>query len=301
MTTQKLHAILAFALALGASGCSKGDDSRADAHASASPIASAAADAVARPAVPAESSAPSAAKASASPAYTDIAGVNGETQIDGFATLGVLDPKSGAFDPGTPVKRREFVRWLVKANNVLWADTPAKRIDLADTTEKSAFHDVATSDPDFPYIQGMQDAGYSVGFPDGTFRPDGILTREQMFAIENTFDRGSVDPGLVKGLDFARNTAMPPWKDKASISKTYVAAIATGANGGGDNFALVYGSSSLFHPQFPVTRAQAAVAVSSIGDHTFYGSGRRTVATALAAAAAASPSPAAPAAPSPTP
>jgi hypothetical protein len=84
---------------------------------------------------------------------------------------------------------------------------------------------------------------------------------------------------------------MPPWKDKASISKTYVAAIATGANGGGDNFALVYGSSSLFHPQFPVTRAQAAVAIASIGDHVFYGSGRRTVETALAAAAAASPTP----------
>jgi hypothetical protein len=293
MKTPQLCAIAAFALALGASGCSKSDESSANANASASPIASAAADAVASSTATAESSPAGAAEASAAPpaAYTDIAGVNGETQLADFARLGVLDPKSGAFDPGTPVKRREFIRWLVKANNVLWADAPAKRINLADTTEKSAFHDVATSDPDFPYIQGMQDAGYSVGFPDGTFRPDGNLTREQMFAIKNTFDRGSVDPGLAKSIDFARNTAMPPWKDKASISKTYVAAIATGANGGGDNFALVYGSSSLFHPQAPVTRAQAAVAVSSIGDHAFYGSGRRTVATALAAASAASPTP----------
>jgi hypothetical protein len=285
-----LCAVAVFALALGASGCSKSDDSTADAAASASPVATA--EATEEPSlVPASPIDAASAASTGAPRYTDISGVNGAAQIAAFGTLGVLDPKSGAFDPGSPVKRREFIRWLVKANNVLWADTPAKRINLADATEKSAFHDIATSDPDFPYIQGMQDAGYSVGFPDGTFRPDGVLTREQMFAIKNTFDRGSVDAGLVKSIDFARNTAMPPWKDKASISKTYVAAIATGANGGGDNFALVYGSSSLFHPQFPVTRAQAAVAIASIGDHVFYGSGRRTVETALAAAAAASPTP----------
>jgi hypothetical protein len=283
-------AVAVLALALGASGCSKSDDSTADAAASASPVATA--EATEEPSlVPASPIDAASAASTGAPRYTDISGVNGAAQIAAFGTLGVLDPKSGAFDPGSPVKRREFIRWLVKANNVLWADTPAKRINLADATEKSAFHDIATSDPDFPYIQGMQDAGYSVGFPDGTFRPDGVLTREQMFAIKNTFDRGSVDAGLAKSIDFARNTAMPPWKDKASISKTYVAAIATGANGGGDNFALVYGSSSLFHPQFPVTRAQAAVAIASIGDHVFYGSGRRTVETALAAAAAASPTP----------
>jgi hypothetical protein len=287
MKTLALCAVAAFAVALGASGCSKSDDSSANANASPVATAEASTDATAAASPPAAlpAAVPSASSVapSAAPGYTDIAGVNGATQIAGFGALGVLDPKSGAFDPGAPVKRREFIRWLVKANNVLWADAPAKRINLADATEKSAFRDVATSDPDFPYIQGMQDSGYSVGFPDGTFEPDGMLTREQMFAIKNTFDRGSVDSGLAKSIDFARNTAMPPWKDKASISKTYVAAIATGANGGGDNFALVYGSSSLFHPQFPVTRAQAAVAVSSIGDHTFYGSGRRTVEAALAA------------------
>jgi hypothetical protein len=141
--------------------------------------------------------------------------------------LGVVDPTSGAFRPGAPIKRREFIRWLVKANNVLWADTPAKKVNLADTTETSVFPDVATSDPDFPYIQGMQDAGYSVGFPDKTFKPDQALTREQMFAIKNVFDRGSVDAGLVKDVNFARNTAMGPWKDKATISKTYVPGIAT--------------------------------------------------------------------------
>ncbi len=255
--------ILTLALAMGPMGCSKADD------ASSSPSPSADTATTAAPATP-----------SAMPAasLTDIAGVNGEKEIDELAALAVVDPVTGTFDPGAPVKRRDFVRWLVKANNTLWRDTPGKLVKLADKTEASSFPDVPTTDPDFPYVQGMQDSGYSVGFPDKTFKPDQPLTREQMFAIKNVFDRGSVDPGLTKNIDYARNTAMPPWKDKQAISKTYVAAIATGGAGGNDSFSRVYGASSLFHPQLAVTRAQAAVAVSVMGDHTFYGSGQRSAA-----------------------
>ena len=78
----------------------------------------------------------------------------------------------GAFEPGKPILRRDFIRWLVKANKALWSDTPGKQVHTADSTEQSTFPDVASSDPDFPYVQGMQDAGYSVGFPDKMFRPN---------------------------------------------------------------------------------------------------------------------------------
>jgi hypothetical protein len=80
---------------------------------------------------------------------------------------------------------------------------------------------------------------------------------------------------------------MPPWKDKAQISKTFVGAIATGAGGGNESFSLVYGASSLFHPQQPVTRGQAAILLTTVGDHVFYGSARRTAAGVLAAASPA--------------
>jgi len=217
-------------------------------------------------------------------AFTDIAGANGETAIRQLGALEVFGPATGAFNPTKPIARRDFIRWLVRANNALWSDTPAKQVHLADSSEPSVFKDITPSDPDFPYIQGMQDAGYSVGFPDKTFRPDAFLTREQMFAIKQVFDRGSVDAGLVKNVDYARNTALPPWKDRAQISKTYVGAIATGNPAGvDDNFTLVYGASSLFHPQLPVTRAQAALLLTAIGDHTLYGGGSRTAAHALAA------------------
>jgi hypothetical protein len=275
-----LVAVLAFA------GCSKASDSSADANANASPTAvvAAASTAPADTAAAASDATPTPAQnATAAPtatavavSFADISGVNGAHEVTQLAMLGVVDPTNGAFNPGAPIKRREFIRWLVKADNALWRDQPGKEVRLGDSTDKPAFPDVPTSDPDFPYVQGMQNAGYSVGFPNGTFRPDEPLTREQMFAIKNIFDRGSVDPGLSKDLNYARNTAMPQWKDKASISKTYVAAIATGTNGGADSFARVYGASALFHPQEAVTRAQAALLVSVIGDHTFYGGATRT-------------------------
>ena len=272
-----LYLVLTVAMALGAAGCSKGGNASSDASPSAD--ATAVATALASPSPSSSSVASPAAGVTTSPAaFTDIAGVNGEKEIEELAVLGAVDPASGAFNPGAPVKRREFIRWLVKANNALWSDAPTKFVHLADKTEASSFPDVATTDPDFPFIQGMQNAGFSVGFPDKTFKPEQTLTREQMFAIKNIFDRGSVDPGLAKDLTFARNTVMPPWKDKESISKTYVAAIATGAGGGSDSFSRVYGVSAFFHPQLAVTRAQAAVAVSVVGDHIFSGGAQRTAA-----------------------
>jgi hypothetical protein len=280
------NALLSCSLALTA--CAKNDTSSTAASPSPAPIVitteTPATVGTAAAAATASTSAV-AASAVALVAYTDIAGVNGETAIRQLGTLGVFGATSGAFQPGKPILRRDFIRWLVKANNILWSDTPKNQLHTADSTETSAFGDIASNDPDFGYVQGMQDAGYSVGFPDKTFKPDNALTREQMFAIKNVFDHGSVDAGLVKNIDYARNTALPPWKDKAQISKTYVAAIATGNPAGSDDsFTLVYGTSSLFHPQLPVTRAQAAVLLTTVGDHTFYGSGRRTAANVLASA-----------------
>ncbi len=285
-------AMIVLAIALGLGGCTKNDSTTTN-DASGSPAASpvalptGASDASSAPVAAGSSTLPIAASpgAASTPAValTDIAGVNGQKEITELALLGVVDPVSGTFNPGGPIKRRDFIRWLVKSNNVLWSDTPGKQVKLADKTESSSFPDISTSDPDFPYVQGMQDAGYSVGFPDKKFRPDQSLTREQMFAIKNVFDRGSVDPGFVKDIIFARNTAMPAWRDKQSISKTYVPGIATGAGGGAQSFALVYGTSSLFHPQIAVTRAQAAVLVTVVGDHAFYGGAPRTAAQALAA------------------
>src|SRR5580704_14493169 len=114
------------ASAVGLAGCTKNDNASSDA--TASPGVSASASAAASPAASAPASA-------SGVSLSDISGVNGEKEITELAQLGVVDPVTGTFAPGGSLKRRDFIRWLVKSNNVIWSDAPGKRVKLADKTE----------------------------------------------------------------------------------------------------------------------------------------------------------------------
>ncbi len=316
-------AMLALACAVTAAGCAKTDQSSstttASSDASATPAASAPDATSASPGTTA-SGAPTAASSTTAPTaaasgaaaatapsplasvgFTDIGGVQGQKEIVQLAQLGVLDTTAGPFHPGDAVKRRDFVRWLFKANNAVWADQPSKQVHEADATEQSSFSDLASSDPDFKYIQGLNDAGVAVGFPDKSFKADQPLTREQMIAIKSGLDRGGVHKSFVKDDNYARYN-MPAWKDKDKISKTYAAAVATdvdddpknGTDAKIDNIGRTFGAIAMFRPQQPVTRAQAAVVLNVIGAHaesTSYDNAPRSVAKVLTATPAASPTP----------
>ena len=300
--------MLALACAVAAAGCTKTDQSSStttaatDATASAAPTSSATPEASG---VPSAAVSASAAAVAPSPlpsvGFTDVDGVLGRTEIVQLAQLGVLDATSGPFHPADPVKRRDFVRWLFKTNNAVWSDQPSKQIHPADATAQSSFADVAPSDPDFAYIQGLSDAGVALGFPDKTFKGDQSLTREQMIAIKSGLDRGGVHKSFVKDDNYARYN-MPPWKDKDKISKTYAAAVATDVDDDPksaseakiDNIGRTFGAIAMFRPQQPVTRAQAAVVLNVIGAHaesTSYENAPRSVAKVLTATPAASPTP----------
>jgi S-layer homology domain len=264
----------------------------ADASAGAtSAAATAAATAIASPAANATSSASTAANASATTttsttttattqpaavtvAFTDISGNYAEKAIVGLGQLGVLDSTSGAFQPSKPVLRREFVRWLFKTNNAVFADTPGKQIHPAESGDKSGFTDVQSSDPDFKYIEGMDEAGISVGFPDKTFKGDQPLTHEQAIAIKAVLDRGGV-ADRYRDAEHA-TFALPEWKDKTQISKAFAGAISTDHSDDEinsnatriDNVGRAFGAVAMFRPRAPVTRAQAAMLIQVIGAHT---------------------------------
>nr|MDP9104385.1 S-layer homology domain-containing protein [Candidatus Eremiobacteraeota bacterium] len=242
---------------------------------------------------------PSAAAATTAPspvasvAFTDVDGVQGQKEIVALAQLGVLDATTGPFHPGDPVKRRDFVRWLFKTNNAVWADQPARQIHAADAATQSSFADLASSDADFRYVQGLSDAGIAVGFPDKTFKADQPLTREQMIAIKSGLDRGGVEKSYATDVTYARYN-LPPWKDKDQVAKTYAGAVATDVQDDPkdgspkvDNIGRTFGAIAMFRPQQPVTRAQAAVVLNVIGAHERFAA-PRSVAQALAAP---SPSP----------
>ncbi len=245
---------------------------------------------------------PNAAPSALTVSYDDINGIFGADQIKQLASLDVFGQPTGHFDPAKPILRREFVRWLFNANNAIWANDPNNLIHPAQGVP-SSFTDVKTSDPDFQYIEGMQDAGISVGFPDKTFRPDIPITHEQAVAIKSALDRGGVDKDFV--INKAQPTYgyynLPDWKDKHDISPEYVGAIATGqwddrnnrdhSEMRVDNVPRAFGAIAMFHPKATLTRAQAAIMLWKIGPHARGSSSQpaRTAAEALSPTASPTP------------
>jgi hypothetical protein len=196
--------------------------------------------------------------------FTDVAGTFAEQNINDEARLGVFDATSGTFEPETPIKRGEFVRWMVKANNAYYHDNPSRQIRPAEGTEQT-FVDVPASNPDYRYIQALANAGLVVGVDATHFAPDDDLTREQMIAIKAGLDLGG-DPHKNTNLSDVKTAY--PFTDDDQISKRYYDAIYGDYFDGSKNIPRVFGAIKTFHPQKPVTRAEAAVALDKIGNYS---------------------------------
>jgi hypothetical protein len=210
-------------------------------------------------------------------AYEDTAGIFGEQEIDQLAQLGVFGSTIGKFNPQGTITRAEFVRWLVSANNAIWFDQPDKLVREAEGGE-ATFADVPPNHIDFPYIQGMANAGIAVGVDEKNFKPDQPITREEMMAIKYGLDVG--------GIDAPKESAMPKWSDRDKISKKLLPSFKAMYAGQNDirNVERTYGAIKAFKPQAPVTRGEAAVCIAAIGDHSSQGKtigNFRTVAEAL--------------------
>jgi len=196
--------------------------------------------------------------------FTDIQGIFAEQQIKDLAQLGVFDVTAGAFSPDGTVKRGEFARWLVKANNALYSDSPGKQIRPAEGTEQ-AFLDVPPSHPDYKFVQALANAGFVVGVDEKHFAPDQTLTREEMIAIKVPVDLGG-DPYKNTGLADVR--AAFPFSDDEKISTRYYDAIYGDNFDGSKNITRVFGQMRTFQPQRPVTRSEAALCISTVGNYS---------------------------------
>ena len=191
--------------------------------------------------------------------YPDIAGNFGEKEILDLIKVGVFQPNGEKFDPQKPITRAEFIEWLVKSNNLIRRKKDFIR--TADAGSPSSFTDLTESNPYFKYIQGMADAGWSIGFTDKTFRPDQPLTREQMIGIKTPIDWNN---------ETYDNYHTKFWTDGAKISKTFIRPMSTEAfafyeEKHNNNWSRLFGKTRICNPQKPVSRAEAAVCVWCIG------------------------------------
>ncbi|MBX9570711.1 MAG: S-layer homology domain-containing protein [Candidatus Obscuribacterales bacterium] len=196
--------------------------------------------------------------------YADISGAFGEKEIQDLINVGVFKVDSPNFEPSKPVTRGEFCKWLVESNNII---RPKKYyIRTADPGSPSSFTDMTDANPYFKYVQGLADAGWSVGFPDKTFRPNAVLTREQMIGIKNPIDWNSEQySGYEK-----------QWSDGNKINPHFLKQMSTEAFAyyqckHQNNWARLYGATKVCQPQKPVSRAEAAACVWSIGRNPEHG------------------------------
>ncbi|MBW4692126.1 MAG: S-layer homology domain-containing protein [Lyngbya sp. HA4199-MV5] len=219
-------------------------------------------------------------------AFTDLSKTPKELQqyVSDLARLGILTPatensKATAaangtlFAPNKVITRREYARWLVTANNRLYASQPAKQIRLSTDNVQPAYQDVPRTDPDFPAIQGLAEAGLLPSPLSGdsttvTFRPDAPLTRENLVLWKVPADTRQALP--TASLDALKQT----WgfQDAPRIDpKAQRAVLADFQNGDLSNIRRAFGYTTLFQPKKPVTRAEAAAALWYFG---FQGDGQ---------------------------
>jgi hypothetical protein len=213
--------------------------------------------------------------------FTDLKKVPPEwrKQIEDLGKLGVLsiavnpsNSNSNAtntqqFESDKIITRREFARWLVTANNVMYANNTAKKIRLASTSTQPAFKDVLPKDADFPAIQGLAEAGLIPSTLSGNatevlFRPDAPLTRENLLMWKVPLDTRQALPNA--NLEAVKQV----WgfQDTEKIDpKALRAILADFQNAEQSNIRRVFGYTTLFQPKKAVTRGEAAAAISYFG------------------------------------
>jgi hypothetical protein len=178
-----------------------------------------------------------------------------------------LETASTLPKPNKIVTRREYARWLVAANNQIYASRQAKQIRLAVDSSEPAFSDVSKTDPDFSVIQGLAEAGVipsslSGETKDVKFRPDAPLTRETMILWKVPVDSRQVLP--TANIDGVKEK----WgfQDASKIdSQASRAVLADFNNGDLANIRRVFGFTTLFQPKKSVTRAEAAASLWYFG------------------------------------
>jgi len=179
----------------------------------------------------------------------------------------IVEKNSDSIQPHQEITRREYARWLVKANNHLYENVDGSLIRLGNPNSEPVFDDVDTDDPDFRFIQGLAEAGLIPSrLTDNqnaiAFNPDEPLTREDLISWKVPLDFRQNLPTTT--LDNMKET----WgfqdtnKIKPEVwQKLYI----DWQNGENANVRRGFGFTTLFQPQKPVTKEEAAIVLNRFG------------------------------------
>lgn len=179
--------------------------------------------------------------------FNDMAGHWAGQDVELMASKYVVQGyPSGEFKPNGKVTRAEFAAMLVKAMN-LPVESSAGNVTFKDVNNGIWYNDV---------VNTAVKAGLIKGYNDGTFRPNELVTREQMAVM---LTNALIASGKSEAVTAEQvEAAIKDYSDTGSISDWAKAGLAQAVREG-----IVHGkTSSSLVPQDKATRAEAAVMIS---------------------------------------
>lgn len=173
--------------------------------------------------------------AAGTPTYHDLGQADAwaTASIEQTQTLGLMSGDGdGNFRPQATITREEAAAVLART---LHLPTPASKT--------SSFRDVNVADWSHSVVEAMAQAGLMAGDGDGTFRPQDVITREEMAVL--LVKATSLKPATGDNISVADATRISSW------AKGYVqTALETG---------LLHGDGTHFNPQAHATRQEVAL------------------------------------------
>ncbi|WP_195573635.1 SwmB domain-containing protein [Paenibacillus sp. 1001270B_150601_E10] len=185
--------------------------------------------------------------------FTDINGHWGMNDIQALSGRFIADAVVGTrFEPNKAITRGDFAVLI------------AKGIGLdGDLDASKRFRDVSTSSAAAPYIGAAVKAGIISGHADGTFKPESVITREQIALMMN---RTLIHTGNTIQLSRPVSQWMASFTDRNQISTSAQDAVAKTMEAG-----IIQGLTyNTFGPRQQATRAQAAVMVKRLLEYIEY-------------------------------
>ena len=184
--------------------------------------------------------------------------------VEDLSSLGIITTQENF---SAPITRREYLRWLIKANNRFYSNQPSLQIRPASTTSIPLFKDLNNSDPDFPLIQGLAEAGIipsTLTKDNNAFflRPDAPLTRETLIHWKVPLDyRKAIPVATLETIKSSWGLSDANLIDPKVWSTLYV----DYQNGEASNLRRALGYTVLLQPKKLVTHAEAAATLWSFG------------------------------------
>ena len=134
-----------------------------------------------------------------------------EAAIYDLAKRGIIDGMGGGlYAPGNEFTREQFCKIIVVA------------LGYELKEYQGEFSDIAGDRWSAPYVQAAVDSGLFVGYPDGTFLPEKVITRQEMALVaaraavaKGLVDQAKVDKFVMEKSDYLDKEDVADWAGNA--------------------------------------------------------------------------------------